>query len=53
MSKSAIRFETRLAGHYKRIKAMEPLVVDRRTVPLNMPPARVLVRRHPGANGES
>ena len=25
---------------------LEPLVVDRKTVPLNMPPARVLVRRH-------
>lgn len=34
-------------------QSMEPLVVDRRTVPLNMPPARVLVRRHPSANGES
>jgi len=34
-------------------EALEPLVVDRRTVPLNMPPARVLVRRHPQSAGES
>jgi phospholipid N-methyltransferase len=34
-------------------QSMEPLVVERRTIPLNVPPARVLVRRHPGANGES
>ena len=33
-------------------EAMQPLVVQRRTVPLNVPPARVLVRRHPGAAGE-
>jgi phosphatidylethanolamine/phosphatidyl-N-methylethanolamine N-methyltransferase len=33
-------------------EAMEPLVVESRTVPLNMPPARVLVRRHPGSRGE-
>ena len=32
-------------------QSMESLVVDRRTVPLNMPPARVLVRRHPNAAG--
>jgi phospholipid N-methyltransferase len=33
-----------------RIEAeLEPLVVDRKTVPLNMPPARVLVRRHPAS----
>lgn len=38
--------------HILRIEqSMEDLVVERRTVPLNMPPARVLVRKHPGANG--
>ena len=31
-------------------EAMEPLVVERRTIPLNMPPARVLVRKHPGTD---
>lgn len=30
--------------------SMEPLVLKKRTVPLNVPPARVLVRRHPAAH---
>jgi phospholipid N-methyltransferase len=30
-------------------ESMQPLVVSRHTVPLNVPPARVLVRRHPAA----
>ncbi len=34
-------------------EALEPLVLGRTTVPLNMPPARVLVRRHPGAKGDA
>lgn len=34
-------------------QSLQPLVVERRTVPLNVPPARVLVRRHPGASGDS
>ena len=34
-------------------ESLEPLVLGRTTVPLNMPPARVLVRRHPGAKGEA
>ncbi len=31
-------------------KSLEPLITRRRTVPLNVPPARVLVRRHPEAH---
>lgn len=30
---------------------LEPLVVSSKTVPINVPPARVVVRRHPGADG--
>lgn len=36
----------RIAQILKIEAEMEPLVVDRKTVPLNVPPARVLVRRH-------
>lgn len=34
-------------------ESLQPLVLERRTVPLNVPPARVLVRRHPAAAGSS
>jgi phospholipid N-methyltransferase len=27
--------------------SLEPLVIERKTIPLNVPPARVVVRKHP------